>query len=420
MVANRRGRLLRLLVVDTSPEASDAAGTRAAVASATGAIEARYWGPREVQRRAAIWAERAGVDLRVVEFATSDPFGIGYAPGASRNAIALACCGRPYLSVDDDMGLRCGPSPDATSGSAAVTGDPTEFWFDEPPAPFGTDLIARHEAVLGRHVGAAESATAVRATWTGFAGDAATPNPMVSLGLDGPSRARLLRDRATFDKFGATRRLIRGVRRFSFGAGSIWTTGAAAYDGSPTLPPFLPVGRGEGLVFAALFRATSAGWLGYLPWIVRHDPPEDRSGSDDEARGLSFPLAALVCRLICASEGKDLAQLGAHLERFGQGGPGAVGRLVDHHRRAFLRARIRMLATVLERYGENPHWWSARALRHLRALQRELDASAIGGVTDIEHALGKRSARVLLPELLTWWGRLVAAWPRLTAPAQTS
>ncbi|MEM6988847.1 MAG: hypothetical protein AAF721_00070 [Myxococcota bacterium] len=407
-------------MVDNSPVQSERTASTAALETArrSPTLDVEYLGLSELHGRAAEWAERSGVDTRTVEFAVLDPLGIGYSPGASRNAIALSCHGHAYASIDDDMGLTCQPAPDPESGTTSVQGDPTEFWFDPPVGAFEDDVLRHHEAVLGQP-GPDRASGIVRATWVGFSGDAATTSPLLPVALDGPSRERLLRDEATFERFLATRCLVRGVRRTSLGRGMVWTTGATAYDGS-VLPPFLPVGRGEGLVFAALFHATQSGTLAFLPWIVPHETRPPPAAGAEDGGSPPYPLALFLCRLIMKSGGHGLRQIGAHLESLGRQSAHAVAALVADCREACFSARVQLLEQRLERYGETPRWWSHAARQYQRALLRALAPSVRAGIGDLETAVGADEARAVLPELLLRYGRLLQSWTRLAEATRSS
>src|SRR6185436_21152034 len=93
----------------------------------------------------------------LIEFALLDPFGIGYHPGANRNALLLHNVGRPFFCADDDTICRpasFGNDPRAIGLSDAF--DPTSIWpyedftnLERSMRFAPVDILGEHERILG-------------------------------------------------------------------------------------------------------------------------------------------------------------------------------------------------------------------------------------------------------------------------------
>ncbi len=65
------------------------------------------------------------------------------------------------------------------------------------------------------------------------------------------------------------------------------------------LPPFLPLGRNQDGVFGAAIKACLPGALvGYVPWVIRHDPIPAREFPDGEMRVWRFRISEMVNLLL--------------------------------------------------------------------------------------------------------------------------
>jgi hypothetical protein len=445
-----------LMVIDDAHDPPDAATLdRARRVGGSMAVRVTYAGRAAKEAFAAALATKTGIDPSLVRFALLGEEAPGAAYGANRNLALLASAGRPFASLDDDMGGWLGEPPDREPGVGIGDGDPTEFRFcgdaaealDAAPR-VGRTLLETHERVLGRVARDLVSAVdppprppaprsvvarkldagaRVVATWTGFAGDVATPNALLYLAQVGEPRARLLRDEATFEAAWRGRQVVRSARRLSIADGAVWTTGAAAYDARRILPPFFPVLRGEGLIWGATVRACDPGVVAFLPKIVPHAPRGERAPPPGAllAYAESFPLAKLMHHLAMTqaeslrqvSPSQRLRVLGERLGELASGPVGAFAELTKRHRRGHDQAVHATLTRLLHDHGGRPAFWAA----HVRAyLERSSGVSpaAYDVPSDVCERFGPERGRDVCRDLVARYGRLLVAWPELWEAAR--
>jgi hypothetical protein len=440
----RGERRVELIVVDDSraPAARTEIAARLDGGRGRGGVSAIYLGHAE-RRRLADALVAGGIEPAVVELALFDPFGLDSTPGACRNFLHLWSASRPFLSVDDDMPLEAGVPPGARGATLEVgEGDPTRFWFfdrePELPASSSADaLLAGHESLLGRTAAGAARALGVDlraprsegfarraerepivATWTGFAGDVATPNVLAYLKQRGESRRSLVRNASFYRRAFASRQVIRAPRGPSVADGSFWSTGVTAYDPTALLPPFLPALRGEGLVFGALVRASS-GVLGYLPIVVPHRPPEvrcfDRVALEQSAA--SFALSTLLVRWLHrhrrTADHDPTAALraaGEHLRELAAGDADRFAARVRAERQRYVIDVATELTRCLADADETAGPWVDDVERYLEVAEWAAHSTP-GAPTDVPDPA--RARRFVLA-----FADLVRAWPDVVAVAR--
>jgi hypothetical protein len=397
----------------------------------SGAIVA-YAGPANVAQYADDLACHAGLPRDVVRFGLLGTDDYPVTTGGSRNVLLLHSVGAALLQVDDDTVGPLLPTPGSRDGLVRSPNfDPTEFWPLPDRGPSATaeqaGLAAVHERLLGRELG--PGGGRVAATATGVWGDPGMGSSVYLLTLDGPSRPRLLSDEACYRRAVLGRRLLRGVTCPTVGGG-LCVALNLGLDHRCLLPPFPPVQRNQDGVFGALLTGYFPGRLiGYLPWMLRHDPPgarPDRTG-DGWSRTVRLHsghiVQALVRRLAPVTApaqgaaalgllGQQLRQLGASPRtRFATGVEELVvaqaGRLA-----AVLRDRLRA-------HREQPDYWAADVRSVLELLTPEAIRASATEPIDLVEAFGPAEALPRLQHLLRDLGQLMQAWPDMVAAAQS-
>jgi hypothetical protein len=349
--------------------------------------------------------------------------------GAVRNAIALELSGHAFLSLDDDMSARAFRAPgtaDVTFASSVApatrAGDPTELWFfaDErgPRAcaeRVAIDLLGAHEALLARDD--------VAATWTGFYGHCGTPSPFLFLAAEGLSFDRLARDGASVDAFDALARsgqILRAVPSPTIARGGFWTPGTAAY-GADAAPPFLPVLRGEGLVFGAAVAACMPRVLGYVPVVVEHRSraraglaPGDfeRAAHQRSLAPIVAGLLHLVAHTVRAADGArpDPVRVGRALVALADE-PSSFVEAVRMLQRARTAAMVGRLRERLARDGARCAPFGEAAARFLRAAESAGDGVLVPH--DLAAEIGDADPVAAMRDVVASYGRLLVVWERL-------
>jgi hypothetical protein len=412
-----------------------------------------YCGPGERARYAEELAREAGLPPEDVRFALVNDEGCPVATGTCRNALLLHAVGEVSLQVDDDTGATLAAAPGSAPGLVlSSAGDPTEFWgFPEdavlPDA--GVDLLELHERLLGRRAadllaaaGSAadlnaanaglfrrlESGGRVLVTTAGVAGDSGMGSPLALLMLEGASRARLLATETDYRRAVFGRRVLRAVTRPTVGDAAFCMAMNLGLDHRDLLPPFLPVQRNQDGVFGAVLRACGGGFLGLLPWVLPHCPPEPRRADPETvwqraARPHTGHLVQLLVGAFSASPGvrsfaDRLRALGIALEELGSA---PLGEFEEHVRLHVWNALSRpagQLEAHLKHFGGQPGYWADDVRRALAGLREGLAGPEYARPWDLADAFGAERARELLPRLIRRYGRLLRAWPALVEAAR--
>ncbi|MBX7084718.1 MAG: hypothetical protein K1X88_36275 [Nannocystaceae bacterium] len=270
-VAQRHGHTLHFAVVDDAADASDVAWDP----SLRGRL--RYYG---AAARAALLDAlvAAGCDRELLEFGLGDPWGFGLSPGANRNVVQLLTQGQRVLTVDDDIEPRLALPPQRTDEPQVRRDDASEFWFfrdaREGHAFVDEDADPIAAITAGFDIDPGVGAPPVCASWLGMSGDGGSPNGLYWLVQHGPSRERLMVD---YEAMRASTRLMRSVTRPTVTFGAAWTPAVVAYDHTRLLPPFLPMLRGQGLVWGATVSVGGAWSLVRMPGALEHRMDEPRA-----------------------------------------------------------------------------------------------------------------------------------------------
>jgi hypothetical protein len=456
----RFGRSHEYVVADSS----DSPDTRHANRGVLEALRARYGivvsyaGPEERARFAESLCRHAGFPPEVVQFALlgADPHPVR--TGANRNALLLHAVGDLLLQVDDDTVCSLAPAPEAGGGlrlSSFI--DPTEFWFfreGEPALPPGgfrdEDFLGLHEQLLGRDVGACLGRTdadaalldldtagvnffrklqswaaRVLVTATGVVGDSGVESSFYFLLLDGPSRARLLRNERDYRFALASHQLMRSVTRLTVCEGGAMCMGLnLGLDNRGLLPPFMPVGRNQDGIFAAVLRSCCPGaFQGFLPWLVQHLRQTPRPAGDlassaaqvSSGHVLTLLASTYTPGYVRGNVGANLRALGGTLAALGEAARPDFEEVVRLHLWGHANGVTGRLEALQRKYGGQPGFWAAD-VRHILA-------SVGGALSDPGYPLladwpaGGGDALAALQQTLGRFGRLLEIWPDMVTAA---
>ena len=164
----------------------------------------------------------------------------------------------------------------------------------------------------------------VRVSFTGLAGDCGWGAPFgfwgVPLGyllLEGEGLRRLTRDAAAYRAQCTSRELIRATTRAAIGDATFGMTTFVGLDLRGLVPPYLPVRRGQDVLWVQTLEACFDDALfGHVPCVLRHEPGEPRRFTPGElfrsATGLD--LARVFIALLRSA---DLATLPGGAPRLG-------------------------------------------------------------------------------------------------------
>jgi aryl carrier-like protein len=252
-----------------------------------------------------------GVDRDILEFSLNGLAGLELSStGANRNALLLATAGETFLGLDDDTELqfakspRFRPSMEYWEGKHYFGDDPAELDFYHNRDSLlssiqftDLDFLGTHQELLGREFTSFESpgelmvarypeeyctsgpaGHKVLMTINGMVGDCGWGTPSRFLFVDEASFKRLAECEQSYLNSTSSRQMLRVAPnyRLTTRARNLMTAAFGA-DGRLLLPPFVPVGRGEDVIFGQLLeRVQLNGGFAHLPWAILHSPIESR------------------------------------------------------------------------------------------------------------------------------------------------
>jgi hypothetical protein len=408
----------------------------------------RYAGPDRKRAYAADLCERAGVDPATVEFALFDPEGVGRAIGANRNAALLDNAGGAFYTADDDTLAETAPVPGSLDELAIGSlPPPMENWFyDRRPAEHDpdTDVIAPHDRLLGKSVGACVRQAAgdvdlrrldarhlsalgdgkgrVRVSATGYLGDSGTADVTVYLRAEGESLTRLLAGQPGYRRAFESRQVLSGVTRTTITRAGGFRACGFALDHSVVLPPFLPVLYGQiGLFGVTLAAVCPEDWIGFAPWVLAHAPSPRENTADQivrQAEGVGFAELVEVALYGAPAAGafsgarSRLHAVGTHLIELADAPPSDAWNWL--HEQLLVVAGRRVLAMEASIASRPTHEaWA----RDVSAYAAALDDASAEPDYPVPVDLGRREdpdrARETALRLLRRFGELLVAWPAL-------
>ncbi len=460
----------RLAVLDDSSDPEAVASVRTTICTLKGSDRERvfYAGHARKRRFAERLTAAAGVPPEVLEFALLDAAGIGHSLGANRNALALEAAGEVYFTVDDDTLCDVGPSPSLEKGLAIISSrDPCELWtFENREEALRSvrfeeaDLLGLHEQILGKKGAEIVSNQAVNAsllqasdplgcvvprivngsgrvlvTFNGLVGDCAWGAPfgvwrapMGYLLLSGSSLARLVKSENDYRTALTRREVLHVVRRITLTDGSCGMMTSAGLDNRDVLPPFMPVRRGQDLIFCATLQICSDEALfAHLPWVLHHSPGEVRRfwrGEVFRTAG-SFDLAKLVLNCLDISwpaeangRGEGLRALGRSLVALGARPLDDFESLIRRQAKKTARHIAALAEEDIAVAGGGPEFWVADVRRFVDLHFRALDKESAVVPLDLLKGNDLRAALLLGQRLVGRFGELLTWWPTLAEVAR--
>lgn len=446
--ASQSGRRPAIIVCDDSSSASAEEANRGFVEGlAAEGHEARFLGSKQRRRLADVLISELPVASAEIEFALyADPLIPGPRIGANRNLALLASAGEPALMTDDDTFCRA-VRPFGMEGPLHLSSDYLRARIDPAPSredlwahrePLSEDYLGHHESLLGRHLGELLSSETsmewmsprlvsetlshggvVRATGTGVIGDLGSDSPKHLLSLEPPNVEPIVSDPSRYAMAKESRELVR------CGASPILTKSAflggffLGLDGRVLLPPFVPVGRNEDIMFATMLSLVRPeALIGHLPIAYSHEPQPRRffsTGTLFDVMPKSNELLPILIALSQPAEPGEPAdrmrEMGERMDRATASPAEFTSAMREWWVRSALVMVRRMDATV-EAYGSDyPHWAddleaASRSFQQLINEPEQISPSDFVGTSDGRFET-LRCLGVRLAALLDAWPRIV-------------
>ncbi len=428
-------------------------------------VKIYYGGLEEKQRFAKALIETGDLPPEIVNFALFDVEKSGASPGANRNALTLHSAGDMIFSADDDTACSLVASPQLKSGlSFKAGGDPSEYWLFrdrqtalQSVAFADANLLAEHEQLLGKNVGAilktfASTGTPdfnpidtpflrrllsgsgrVLVSFNGLVGDCGWGAPFGYWGAPlgyllfaGESHDRLVRSETDYRAATTSRDILRVVNQACISDDSFGMTTFVGLDNRQLLPPFLPVRRGQDLIFASsVWTCFPDAFFGHLPWALLHEPVEARKFWPGEifrtASGFDTAKLIIECVKSCQfgsaqkAGAERMRALGAHLIE--------LGSMPQADFEEFLRLQvwrshssfISSMEDRLSACGESPAFWANDVKKYIDLLSQSLTREDYLVPLDLVEGRTLGEARELAQRLVLKFGQLLSCWPDIVA-----
>ena len=304
---NKYNRNQRILIVDDSDNIDSANKSKEICSSFansySGNIECIDRRDREEMIGGLV--EKSGLSEELIRFTVCGDKVSKTTLGSVRNTFLLKTLGEKILITDDDVMYNF-LSPIEKKNPFFSVENPNKHWFlmdEEKPSSSNfisieTDFLSEHENVLGKNAfdilgkntpDYIEQSEIID-TYMGFYGDSPMESHIPLLLL--PEIQEQLKN-ISFDEYSAMKkrgRMIRTSPSLVVYQGILCISMIMGIDNRELVPPFLPVARGNDLIFGATrWKAFPSKLSAYIPLLIGHERPnkEIRSVSYDSVREMT-------------------------------------------------------------------------------------------------------------------------------------
>jgi hypothetical protein len=454
---HRYGRTVEIAIADDSPEIAQRRDCRQWLQSFTEehGVRVFYAGAEEkLDFEDRMTSE--GFPRRLIHFMLGNPLNVASSPGGNRNTLLLHGIGELNLFCDDDSVCQLADLREGDQSGRLVQDDDSMVHFrfasDLEEAissvmPAQLSVLAAHEELLGTEIQGADSpdsedgddltsiavtgpgarlpsasSGSVGMTVTGVVGDSGMPNFGRFMLARGVIRERFLPELQRMQDSGERRNMIRGFRRPIIGKAGVMMTTATGLDNRLLLPPFVPSGRAEDVIFGVTTgKCLTDVYTGFIPYALVHSPETKRCY---EPLGLPLGLPD-VFLIIC--QNCNAAQRGNHaanLRSLGQGLQ-SIGRMpanqfkfwVSDGVRATLRSRIHLCETTLHFFHNSPPPWHQAMYKWISSLRGVLNRERPEDLVDLRIKNARDTPYEPLQRFIATFGELLERWEEIRSAA---
>lgn len=458
------GRRPKVLIADGSTTRSSLTDNQEVVATfkEKGSLSIELIGHEDRERLIRLLVS-AGLDENVVSFAMSGlaDLSIGCA-GSNRNFLLLMTPEENFLSVDDDTEMsfaaanqfRCGSvAEDRMNPSSLESFMQVWVYHDrqslQDSVQFGQiDFVGAHESILGLKVddfcrGLGEDSCSVAdtlvspgecgrvaLTFSGLAGDCGWGTPSRYLFISRESLERLTRSDDVYLDSITSREVVQlsTAVTLSRRADDLMTTTFGA-DNRLMLPPFIPVGRGEDLVFGHVLQKSHHDvWFGHLPHAIFHGPVGRRRFARGEIirSAATTDLSSLICAMVerfptnGLNVSDSLRGLGRSLRNICALSIGQFHDYIRECRTSLTQKSLGLLEDRLQSAGRAAPSYVADMKMYIERL-REGDKREEAGIP-VELLYGREIDVALrwTRKVIAMYGQLLSAWPDIVEVVNTA
>jgi hypothetical protein len=290
------------------------------------------------------------------------------------------------------------------------------------------------EHELGQRVAAGHGRVAI--TFNGLLGDCAWGAPfgywgapMGCLLLQGASHARLVQSEAVYRAACTSREIFRIVSRPTLSDAAFSMTTWAGLDNRILLPPCMPVGRGQDVIFGlTVWHCLADSCFGHLPWALLHAPEEHRRFWPGEifrsAAGFDLDKLMIGCIQACTfgpevRTGKArMRALGQYLVELGSVPLADFDTYLRLQAEQTMGACIALTEQHLQMCGEAPAFWANDVRKYIAFVRQALTRPDYCIPLDLLNERSPEEAQRLAQRLVYRFGQLLSWWPTIVEVAQ--
>jgi hypothetical protein len=395
--------------------------------------------------------QRAGVRIEIARFACCNPLERPVSTGAVRNAILLETQGSTTISLDDDTVCNFAVLPfsvprELTLGSII---DPTELWFPDEVQnlPMQTlDYLELHSQLLGRSLGSIVAASGstmkvgpltpmlmaklgnersrVTISTTGYVGDSGAPSPAGYLTRGGETRKRLTESVGVYQRAMRDRTILRTPRQVTISDVGITmgiNLGLDLRDWMP--PPFLPVQRGQDLLFSVMSnRVCDYALTGFLPaglWHLPNTREYSQTALEGDTAGVyTAPFITYLFNLGLSPESKGksaLNRFAMELQYLGGLPKADFHDFCQVNATRYLCLQLKNLCRLLNENCNSPDYWRYDVRRMVESLETRLATAELGSIVDLGDTEDPVSAAQMV---FAYFGALLDSWECIVETAR--
>jgi hypothetical protein len=199
-------------------------------------------------------------------------------------------------------------------------------------------------------------------------------------------------------------------------------------DNRDILPPFLPVKRGEDIVFGlTLRRCLENGHFGHLPWALVHSPTEKRAFWPGEIfrSAAGFDTAKMIIACVRSFDhesprggGKEMLRaLGKHLVKLGAMPLRDFEEVLRQQVCDSATSFMLMVESRLRGEGGSPQFWANDLHKYMELLRKGITRKDYWAPLDLLDRRNVDEARHLAHRLVHKFGKLLYWWPDMVEAA---
>ncbi len=401
-------------------------------------------------------ASESGLPEDVVEFALSNPDGYQFSGGSSRNTILLGISGSCFLYLDDDVQVRLAQIPDSRE-DVVLQSSPFSSWFFSSPEALSAcqfieeDLLGLHERALNidedivlrsddshwlidlstvstrRLRQIARSGFNVVTSSMGIVGDSGFDDPMAYFLLGPETFSRLTENEVVYESALTNRLVLYGTRQSSLSDRFECHSYCMGVDNVALLPPFMPVMRGEELVFGSLVSSCIPGALfTVIPRAIFHQPAETRQFARNAAvtRAGRFMTGETLAFLIGGEKARGssraelIRSMGSRLQELSRQSADDLNDQIRTTVEPMLVSWIERLESISGEVKSPQTFWAKDIMKIRDAILSSLNDRDHSIPSDLEQAFGLNEGQRRFSDLLRQFASTLQAWPTLVEGAQ--